>query len=310
MAGLSFTGAISMTGALAASAPAIEVAGPTGQQAYTTAGTYSWTAPTGVTSVCVVCVGGGGAGPTYLTDNNKQKSGHGAGLGWKNNITVVPGQTYTVVVGAAGDAASGAAGGDSYFINTATVKGGKGLGFNTHVTVGAGTFVGDGGGTGGWGAGSYGATQLNGGGGGAGGYSGAGGNGGFQSGQTDFAAVRTVSVNGFAGSGGGGGGGGFGYSYAYSSGTQVEPGYGPGSQLGANTAGPGGGVGIFGQGSNGTGGIGNYSTSVGEAGSGGSGRTYGGGGAAMIDNGRGGGGAVRIIWGTGRAFPSTLTADQ
>ena len=280
---------------------------PTGQQAFTTAGTYSWTAPTGVTSVCVVCVGGGGAGPTYLTDNNKQKSGHGAGLGWKNNITVVPGQSYTVVVGAGGDAASGAEGNDSYFINTTTVMGGKGKGFNTHPTVGAGTFVGDGGGAGGWGAGTYGGTQLNGGGGGAGGYSGAGGNGGFQSGQVD--STRTVSVNGFAGSGGGGGGGGFGYSYAYSSGTQVDPNYSSGQQLGADTAGPGGGVGIFGQGSNGTGGIGNYSTSVGGAGSGGSGLTYGGGGAAMIDNGRGGGGAVRIIWGPNRAFPSTNTGD-
>ena len=33
-----------------------------GQQAYTTAGTYSWVAPAGVTSVSVVCVGGGGHG--------------------------------------------------------------------------------------------------------------------------------------------------------------------------------------------------------------------------------------------------------
>ena len=30
--------------------------GSSQQQAYTTAGTYSWTAPSGVTSVCVVCV--------------------------------------------------------------------------------------------------------------------------------------------------------------------------------------------------------------------------------------------------------------
>ena len=34
---------------------------PTGQVAYTTSGTYSWVAPDGVNSVCVVCVGGGGA---------------------------------------------------------------------------------------------------------------------------------------------------------------------------------------------------------------------------------------------------------
>ena len=33
---------------------------PPGQQAYTTAGTYSWVCPAGVTSVSVVAVGGGG----------------------------------------------------------------------------------------------------------------------------------------------------------------------------------------------------------------------------------------------------------
>ena len=30
-----------------------------GQQEYTTPGTYTWIAPNGVTSVCVVCVGAG-----------------------------------------------------------------------------------------------------------------------------------------------------------------------------------------------------------------------------------------------------------
>ena len=48
-----------------------------GQQAFTTAGSFTWTAPAGVTSVCVVCVGAGGAG--------------GGALAYKNNITVVPG---------------------------------------------------------------------------------------------------------------------------------------------------------------------------------------------------------------------------
>ena len=70
---------------------------PTGQQAYTTAGTYSWTCPYAVTSVSVVCVGGGTGG------HYNSASGGGGGLGWKNNITVVPGNTYTVVVGAAKD---------------------------------------------------------------------------------------------------------------------------------------------------------------------------------------------------------------
>jgi hypothetical protein len=45
----------------------------------------------------------------------------------------------------------------------------------------------------------------------------------------------------------------------------------------------------------------------GTAGSGGSGRTHGGGSSA--DSNKIGAGAVRIIWGTGRSFPSTNTGD-
>lgn len=33
---------------------------PPGQQAYTTAGTYTWVVPTGVTSISIVAIGGGG----------------------------------------------------------------------------------------------------------------------------------------------------------------------------------------------------------------------------------------------------------
>lgn len=78
-----------------------------GDQLYDTPGTYSWTAPAGVTSVCVVCIGGGGAGTrgTSPSDVNQlRRGGGGGGLGWKNNIAVTPGQTYTVVVGAGGNA--------------------------------------------------------------------------------------------------------------------------------------------------------------------------------------------------------------
>ena len=143
------------------------------QVVYTTPGTYSWTAPPGVTSICVVCVGAGQKG--------------GGGLGWKNSISVTPGTQYTVVVGDT----TGNLSKDSYFINAATVKGG---GANNSSP---GTYVGDGGGNGGWGGGgSY--WQ---GGGGAGGYSGNGGTGGAN--QDEF-----QSDSGTDGSGGGGGGGG------------------------------------------------------------------------------------------------------
>lgn len=50
--GITITGGMTIT----------SVPDPTpGQQEYTTAGTYTWTAPEYVVSVCVVCVGGGGS---------------------------------------------------------------------------------------------------------------------------------------------------------------------------------------------------------------------------------------------------------
>ena len=57
-----------------------------GQQVYSSPGTYSWTAPVGITSVCVVCVGGGGGGDNGFNRNGSRTygSGGGGGLGWKN----------------------------------------------------------------------------------------------------------------------------------------------------------------------------------------------------------------------------------
>ena len=154
---------------------------PTDQQAYTTPGTYSWTAPSNVTSVSVVAIGAGGGG----YDNT---AGGGGGLGWKNNISVTPGSSYTVVVGDNGAASAYPAsyGEDSYFINTSTVKGGRGNGGGGYADGGVqedgdgfgGDFVGDGGGNGGnggsGGSGTFGGPAGGGGGGGAGGYSGNG----------------------------------------------------------------------------------------------------------------------------------------
>ena len=108
-----------------------------GQQEYTTPGTYSWTCPQYVTSVCVVCVGGGGSGQ-YRSNYSSTllAGGGGGGLGYKNNIPVIPGQTYTVFVGAGTPSASAPSGTgttnpataaqDSYFISTSVVKGGAG----------------------------------------------------------------------------------------------------------------------------------------------------------------------------------------
>ena len=135
--------------------------------------TYSWVCPTGVTQVHALCIGGGSGG---MSGN---LGGGGGGLGWKNNITVVPGQAYTVVVGHGGTGSTGTPntdyanvrGGDSYFITYGTVLGKGGGNYGTPPTTAmGGGFIGDGGGNGGH------ATTY-GGGGGCGGYSGNGGGG-------------------------------------------------------------------------------------------------------------------------------------
>ena len=173
-----------------------------------------------------------------------------------------------------------------------------------------GSRIGDGGGDGGAAGSSYMSTLWSGGGGGgAGGYAGNGGKG---------SSAGSAGVSPTAGNGGGGGGG--------------------GANRGSGGAGAlGGGVGVLGQGANGvagTQGLGSNGT-PGGAGSGGVGRKYGGGavgtsGSYLANQGGalsyknnvpvtpgqtvsiaigGTNGAVRIIWGPGRAFPSTNTGN-
>lgn len=152
-----------------------------GQSEYTSPGTYTWTAPAGITSVSVVAVGPG------ADFSVAWRGGGGGGLGYRNTMAVTPGVGYTVYVGAnsAGSAYH------SYFVGEEfTVYGYAGQAFY------GGGYAGEGGGYGGYGGwGGYWP-----GGGGAGGYSGNGGNGG-----DDFNASTS-------GSGGGGGGGGGWYS--------------------------------------------------------------------------------------------------
>jgi len=264
-----------------------------GQQAYG-GGTYSWVAPAGVTSVSVVTVGQGGPGIVYSCPT---AHGGGGGLGYKNNISVTPGCSYTVVVNSTA----------SYFVSTATVAGYAG----SSSTSAGGTYVGDGGGNGGAGPG---------GGGGAGGYSGAGGAG--------YCGAYGNFGSGSSGSGGGGGGGGVGYGrpgfsaclrYTSSGGGGGVGILGAGSS-GAGGSGSGGNSGQYGYGNGGCGGSGgangqSWSTNCG--GYGGNGGQYGGGGGigrnnsgALSSSNGGGGGAVRIIWpGTTRSFPTTNTGN-
>lgn len=96
---------------------------------FTSSGT--WTAPAGITSVDVEVWGGGGAGGGQNQNSDGGGGGGGGAYSKKLSIAVVPGNNYTVTVGAGGagvTSGTGNTGGDSYFINATTVmaKGGVG----------------------------------------------------------------------------------------------------------------------------------------------------------------------------------------
>ena len=293
-----------------------------GQNDYTTAGQDTFTVPTGVTSVHFVLIGGGGGGATSTQSSNGVSGGGGGGggLSWRNNYSVSAGDVLYITVGALGTAAGAAgqntnsAGGDSYIRLTShsgTIigragGGGKGEYNNAVVVQNGGTnysaTYGGGGSNSGGGTGGRGGRgksgNAGGGGGGAGGYAGNGGIGNDSNVTTDRNAPA------------GGGGGGSAALNAFTSNVVIG----------------GGGVDILGQGTSGNGGTNNNSSSAnggyqgstgGPSGSGNSTitKTYGGGGSGCEDDsggasGPGGVGAVRIIWGAGRAYPSTNTTDQ
>jgi hypothetical protein len=261
-----------------------------GDATFITTGTYSWTAPFGVTSVSVVAVGGGGGGGFTWSSGG----GGGGGLGWKNNISVTPGESYMVVVGGGGPSlanatTAGSEGGTSFFISTSTVAGfggGRGgPGSTAAANSRGGGFVGDGGGRGGDGN-----IPGNGNAGGAGGYSGPGAD-----------ALSASGVSAPAGSGAGAAGGYYSSTFGVPAGGGVglfgrgADGVARGTQLG----GGGGSGGANGVGGEGSGENANRAINGGAFGGGG------GGSGTSQGGGWGGQGAVRIIWGTGRSFPIT-----
>lgn len=245
----SFTGVVAGFQSTAISPPG--PAAPS-QVEYTTAGTYSWTVPSGVTSISALVVGGGGGGRViyaydyYTTDLEKAhaaQGGSGGAVAWMTNYAVTPGQVLTITVGAAGVGGSytgvnarvaPTAGGLSRIAigatNLITANGGAGGGlakyngtapdtksyntFHTGFTIGAGVT----------GAGVYGQAGAN-----EGGASmtfGAWGGGGAGSMN---ASTGTTKSNAY-------GGGGLGFSVTYSSGLPAHN----------YVSGAGGGVGIYG----------------------------------------------------------------
>ena len=112
--------------------------GPTGEQVFTSSG--NWTAPKGVYRVSAVCIGGGGNGFRRIAGSTSSEGGGAGGLGWSNDIAVVPQQNYIVRITSAG----------SYFISINTVWGQIGqTPSSTSSGSQGGVHVGDGGGDGG-----------------------------------------------------------------------------------------------------------------------------------------------------------------
>jgi len=257
-----------------------------GQQEYTTPGSYSWTAPDGVSCVSVVAIGGGGAG-------GGNGGGSAGSLGYKNAIPVTAGCSYTVVAGAGG--VNCCSGGTSYFKCTALVAGCGGFGYRCGCNYCCVCFIGDGGGKGG--------SSINGGkgsGAGAGGYCGTGGS---------YVVNFTSCGNpGDSGSGAAGSG-------AMVAGPAEASGGGGGVSIyGIGSTGLGGCVNdgcAFG-GRPGSGGCcGTFGNGCCGSGCGGNGGIYGGaGGGGYTGSSCGAKGALRIIWpGDTRQFPSTQTGD-
>lgn len=174
--------------------------------------TGTWVCPPGVTSVFVVCRGGGGGGGGVAADTNKASAGGAGGQIAYKVVTVTPGTTYTVTVGAAGTAGAstgtnGGAGGDTWF-NTITeviAKGGAGgQSFENGFTGGAGSTTGGIGDTvrAGGSGGNGGNFAGSGGGGEGGNYNATGANGG--NGATGVGGAGGATTWGGGGNGGAG----------------------------------------------------------------------------------------------------------
>lgn len=273
---------------------------------FETTGSHSFQVPAGVETVCFLFIGGGGTG-AY---GNQYGGGNGGDLFYINDVQVNAGETWTIKVASGNpsrNTGQNAGSPSEAYIGAFQIGASSGISFGNNpngstqntpynrVTSSrtAGSLAYNSGGRAG---GTSGGGEISAGGGGAAGYSGNGGDGGANNGSW---------INPTSGSGGGGGGGG-----ANNSNNKMSAG--------------GGGVGVYGQGSNGNQGYnrtGNEDPIAGTGGSGGGnggnggtnqagvGGSYGGGGGSPRNetnpSAYGQNGAVRILWGEGRAFPST-----
>ena len=281
----------------------------TGSSSYTSSGTYTFTVPSGVSSVSMLVIGNGAKGcnphsatctcygQTYTTNGT---GGFGGALAYRNNYSVTSGTSGTVAICARNNCTSCGGRVAIYSFPGYVIYAGS---YTHYAGSGYVGVVGQCGGRQGCPVTCGGSPPIGGsGGGGAAGYSGVGGKGG------KGAVGAYTGTSGQCGYGGGGGGGG--------GGTKTSP----------NSGGGGGGTGIYGQGSSGSSGghcSGGGGGSGGSSGSspsgyngGGNGGSYGGGGGGVSDYGtscgRGlqGVGAARFVWpGNTRTFPSTCVGS-
>jgi hypothetical protein len=257
---------------------------PPPQVVFTSSG--SWVVPSNVTSISMVTVGGGGGG-RYGTIS---RGGGGGSTSFRNAVTVTPGETLTITVGAGGAAVlnnTGSAGGQTRINQGSTIicqgngaLSGGGSGQPTTTITGVVSSLGGPGGSTGTASGGTG-------GGGAGGYTAPAPNP-AATGGTGGSTNTSASGAGANGAGGGGGG--------TASGT-------------GRIGGKGGGVGLLGRGPFGDA-VARVNATLGTTGNNGSGGSYGAGGAGgnvtTLNAGRmnGNAGGVRIIWGQGRSYPN------
>jgi hypothetical protein len=237
----------------------------------------SWVVPSDVTSICAVTIGAGEGS----SSGEGTSGGSGADLVYSNGITVTPGETLTIRVG---DAVSGSGTTQSSYIKRGTsilvcAKGGGTSDATSQINAGIGAI-----GAGGSGGAGNSGESVGGGGGGAGGYGSSGGSGGGTSASSGNNGGGGGGVRAFIGNNGGGRGG---NTYPY--GQLTSGAAGIYSEFEAEWDG------------------GDGSIVSGKAGYGGGagGRPFNGSGDAA-----GGNGCVRIIWGSGRSFPSTRTLDE
>jgi hypothetical protein len=107
----------------------------TSPKTFSTPGTYSWTVPPNVTSICVEVWGGGGSGDIVAYNMYGTRGGGGGGGGYGYQcFLVVPGTTYAVTVGGGGVySSSGGNNGETSSLGAliSATGGSKGSNYNT-----------------------------------------------------------------------------------------------------------------------------------------------------------------------------------